>query len=73
LGRGGAGADEAGEERGGGGGGLGGEGGRLGLAGREAEALLESAGALALAVELLVVRRRLLFLHRRGTPANELG
>lgn len=60
-GGGGASADEAGQE-GGGGGGLGGEGGRIG--GGEAEPLLEAAGALALAVELVVVRRRLRFLHR---------
>lgn len=62
-GGGGAGADEAGEEGGGGGGGFGGEGGGLGIGGGEAEALLEAAGALALAAELVVVRRRLLFLH----------
>lgn len=65
LGRVGSRADEAGEERRGGGvGSLGGEG-RLGVAGGEAESLLEAAGALALAVELVVVRRRLLFLHRQ--------
>jgi hypothetical protein len=61
-GGGGASADKARQE-GGGCGGLGGEGGSIGGRG-EAEPLLEAAGPLALAVELVVVRRRLCFLHR---------
>ena len=62
-GGGGSSADKARQE-GGGCGGLGGEGGSIGGRGGEAEPLLEAAGPLALAVELVVVRRRLRFLHR---------
>lgn len=56
------GADEGGEE-GGGPLGLGGEGFVAGRGGGEAQTLLETGGALALAAELVVVSGRLLLLH----------